>query len=228
MDLKDLKIAAIQNIDIDSNTFVIALLISIVLSFLVQQFYIRFSTTLSNRVEFSKNFLVLAATTTIIITIVKSSLALSLGLVGALSIVRFRAAIKEPEELVYLFLIISIGLACGAGQFKIITIGVIIVLIIIFIYSKFLARNKIKNLDKLSLSIIYNFSANEKEIDNLKNLLLKKAEFIKLISLVKSDNSTTLNFQVHIKNFQKLNNVINSIQKKNVKVVVSQSDVIAI
>ena len=228
MDLKDLKITAIQNIDIDSNTFVIALLISIVLSFLVQQFYIRFSTTLSNRVEFSKNFLVLAATTTIIITIVKSSLALSLGLVGALSIVRFRAAIKEPEELVYLFLIISIGLACGAGQFKIITIGVIIVLIIIFIYSKFLARNKIKNLDKLSLSIIYNFSANEKEIDNLKNLLLKKAEFIKLISLVKSDNSTTLNFQVHIKNFQKLNNVINSIQKKNVKVVVSQSDVIAI
>ena len=40
--------------------------------------------------------------------IVKSSLALSLGLVGALSIVRFRAAIKEPEELVYLFLIIAI------------------------------------------------------------------------------------------------------------------------
>ena len=45
----------------------------------------------------------LGITTTIVITIVKSSLALSLGLVGALSIVRFRAAIKEPEELVYLF-----------------------------------------------------------------------------------------------------------------------------
>ncbi len=43
-------------------------------------------------------------------------MALSLGLVGALSIVRFRAAIKEPEELVYLFLCIGVGLALGAGQ----------------------------------------------------------------------------------------------------------------
>ena len=46
----------------------------------------------------------LAITTTVVITVVKFSLALSLGLVGALSIVRFRAAIKEPEELIHLFL----------------------------------------------------------------------------------------------------------------------------
>jgi hypothetical protein len=52
----------------------------------------------------------------LIITIVKSSLALSLGLVGALSIVRFRAAIKEPEELAYLFLAVSLGLGFGAEQ----------------------------------------------------------------------------------------------------------------
>ena len=58
----------------------------------------------------------LAVTTMFIITVVKSSLALSLGLVGALSIVRFRAAIKEPEELTYLFFAISIGLGLGADQ----------------------------------------------------------------------------------------------------------------
>ena len=56
---------------------------------------------------------------------VKSSLALSLGLVGALSIVRFRAAIKEPEELIYLFLTIAAGLGTGAGQIKITIFGVI-------------------------------------------------------------------------------------------------------
>ena len=49
-------------------------------------------------------------TTMLIISIVKSSLALSLGLVGALSIIRFRAAIKEPEELAYLFLAIGISI----------------------------------------------------------------------------------------------------------------------
>ena len=62
-------------------------------------------------------FIPLAIITTLVITVIKFSLALSLGLVGALSIVRFRAAIKEPEELVYLFFIIGIGLANGANQF---------------------------------------------------------------------------------------------------------------
>ena len=228
MDKSSLKILATQNIDINYDTFIISIFLSIFLAFLVQRFYIKFSTTLSNKIEFSKNFLILAATTTIIITIVKSSLALSLGLVGALSIVRFRAAIKEPEELVYLFLIISIGLACGAGQFQVIIIGISIILILIFFYSKSTSKIKIRNLDKLSLSIICNFNAKEKEIENLKNLLLKKSNFIKLISLVKSDSNTTLNFQIQIKNFQALNSVVNSIQKKNVKVVVAQSDIIAI
>jgi uncharacterized membrane protein YhiD involved in acid resistance len=55
-------------------------------------------------------------TTILIITVVKSSLALSLGLVGALSIVRFRTPIKEPEELAYLFIAIAMGLGLGADQ----------------------------------------------------------------------------------------------------------------
>ena len=73
------------------------------------------------------DFVVLAVTTMLIITVVKSSLALSLGLVGALSIVRFRAAIKEPEELAYLFLNIAIGLGLGAGQTLITVVGFTVV-----------------------------------------------------------------------------------------------------
>jgi hypothetical protein len=96
--------------------FVLSLAVSAALAVLVGQVYIRFGQSLSNRRLFARNFLLVAVTTTLIITIVKSSLALSLGLVGALSIVRFRAAIKEPEELAYLFLAISVGLGLGAGQ----------------------------------------------------------------------------------------------------------------
>ena len=55
----------------------------------------------SDRSLFSKNFIFISLTTMLIITIIKSSLALSLGLVGALSIIRFRTAIKEPEELMF-------------------------------------------------------------------------------------------------------------------------------
>ena len=113
-----------NNIQISMNSFIVSLITAAALSLLVQFFYIKFSSTLSNRIHFSKNFVILGTTTCIIIMIVKNSLALSLGLVGALSIVRFRAAIKEPEELVYLFLIIAIGLGCGSGQIKIIVVGV--------------------------------------------------------------------------------------------------------
>lgn len=86
-----------------------------VLGVLLGHAYVRFGQTLSNRQIFARNFVVLIVTTTLIISIVRSSVALSLGLVGALSIVRFRAAIKEPEELAFLFLAISIGLGLGAG-----------------------------------------------------------------------------------------------------------------
>jgi len=227
MNLNNLNLITDNNININFDSFVLSIFLSIFLSFLVQQFYIKFSTTLSNKIEFSKNFLVLAATTTIIITIVKSSLALSLGLVGALSIVRFRAAIKEPEELVYLFLVISIGLGCGANQLLIVTIGVLIILSLIFIIYKIQTKKNIKNLDKLSLSIIYNYKVNEEIIEKLKKLLLSKSESIKLISLVKSDLNTTLNFQVQLKNFQSLNSLINKIQTKDTKVIVAQSDIIA-
>ena len=70
----------------------------------------------SDRDSISRVFPLLTLVTIGVIAVVKSSLALSLGLVGALSIVRFRAAIKEPEELVYLFLCIGVGLALGAGE----------------------------------------------------------------------------------------------------------------
>lgn len=61
-------------------------------------------------------FLLLIPSMILIISIIKSSIALSLGLVGALSIVRFRTPIKEPEELLYLFVAIALGLGLGANQ----------------------------------------------------------------------------------------------------------------
>ena len=113
--------------------FLFALFTCALLSYLLNIVYVKYGNSLSNRKAFAKNFLVLATTTMFIITIVKSSLALSLGLVGALSIVRFRAAIKEPEELTYLFLNIAIGLGCGAGQVLITLLSFIAIVIFIII-----------------------------------------------------------------------------------------------
>ena len=95
--------------------FLILMFACAITTYLLERVYRRCGTSLSNRSDFGRNFVMLACSTMMIVTIVKSSLALSLGLVGALSIVRFRAAIKEPEELCFLFLAIGIGLGFGAS-----------------------------------------------------------------------------------------------------------------
>ena len=85
----------------------VGLILSLILSFLVKLTYLKVGRALNDKDYFSDTFIPLAIITTLVITVIKFSLALSLGLVGALSIVRFRTAIKEPEELAYLFLCIA-------------------------------------------------------------------------------------------------------------------------
>ena len=96
--------------------FIVGLIVAAVLTIILKLFYIKNATAISNREKFASNFVPLALTTMLVISVVQASIALSLGLVGALSIVRFRAAIKEPEELTYLFLAIGIGLVAGANK----------------------------------------------------------------------------------------------------------------
>lgn len=98
----------------------LGLLIDVALALLLSQVlawhYQRYAQVLSNKRKFSRLFVFVATTTLLVISVVKTSLALSLGLVGALSIIRFRTPIKEPEELAYLFLSIAIGIGLGGDQ----------------------------------------------------------------------------------------------------------------
>ncbi len=105
--------------------FFAALIFTAGASKLLAMMYQEFGTALSNRTRFANNFVILACTTMLVISVVKTSMALSLGLVGALSIVRFRTAIKDPEELAFLFLNIALGLGFGAGQIAYTMIGFI-------------------------------------------------------------------------------------------------------
>ena len=72
--------------------------------------------------------------TTLVIMAVTSNVVLSLGMVGALSIVRFRAAIKEPIEIVYLFWSIAAGIVIGAGMIPLAVIGSAMIGIVIIIF----------------------------------------------------------------------------------------------
>ena len=130
-----------SNIEIDFSNFIVALFLSFLLSRVVKLTYLKVGRALNDKDYFSDTFIPLAITTTLVITVVKFSLALSLGLVGALSIVRFRAAIKEPEELVYLFFVIAIGLANGANQFMLSIISTFIIVFFLIIRDIFKNKN---------------------------------------------------------------------------------------
>jgi hypothetical protein len=110
------EIGLFANTPLSLSSLLLNLAIGAVLALVLRWHFRRFGSTLSNRGEFDQVFPFVLLTTVLIITVVKSSLALSLGLVGALSIVRFRTPIKEPEELAYLFVAIAIGLGLGAAQ----------------------------------------------------------------------------------------------------------------
>ena len=155
-----------SNIDINFGNFFIAIILSLVLSYLVKITYIKVGRALNDKDYFSDTFIPLAIITTLVITVIKFSLALSLGLVGALSIVRFRAAIKEPEELVYLFFVIAIGLANGANQFLLSTISTIIIILFLYIRGMYQNKNDYElNSDANILSI--NINNNDKKDINL-------------------------------------------------------------
>ena len=114
----------------------INLAIGAVLSLVLRWHFKQFGSTLSNREEFAQVFPFVLLTTVLIISIVKSSLALSLGLVGALSIVRFRTPIKEPEELAYLFIAIAMGLGLGANQTVNTVVAGLVILLIMALFKR--------------------------------------------------------------------------------------------
>ena len=223
---EDLNFFVNQNVQIDINNFIISLLFAAILSFLVQLFYIKYSSSLSNRKEFAKNFVILGVTTSIVIMIVKSSLALSLGLVGALSIVRFRAAIKEPEELVYLFLIIAIGLGCGANQLIITFVGIIFALVLIMIYSAYYKKSRKDIEQTINLGVIIEQDLQDKEINNLIQEIKKISKELKFISMSRTENNTTINLDLKPNKFENLTLLSGKVKKKyrNSRVILAYND----
>ena len=161
--------------------FILALSLSIVFSLTLKFFYVKFWKTISDKENISSNFVLLTLIITIIIAVVKSSLALSLGLVGALSIVRFRTPIKDPEELIFLFICIALGLSLGAFQFVYASLGLIFVLLIIFSRSR---SNDKKSQNNFFLTI------NENNFD-IEQFLKKSSNFFETIILKKFEKSDT-------------------------------------
>ena len=97
--------------------------------------------------KFNASLVVLTVLTGTVMTVIGNNVALSLGMVGALSIVRFRTAIKDVRDTVYIFWAIIVGICCGVSDFLVSSVGSIITFLVLLIFSQ------IKN-DKRMLLII--------------------------------------------------------------------------
>jgi len=184
--------------------FIAYILLCAILLYLLSRVYEHYGQSISNRSQLAKVLMIVGLTTFIIISIVKSSLALSLGLVGALSIVRFRTAIKEPEELGYFFMAIAMGLGMGANQLLPTVIGFIILMGIVILQHKgsthTVTQNLLINLECepqqktaviKKISDIVNATANQLEVKRIKH----------------QDTVVSINFMLKVDSLEDLNKV---------------------
>lgn len=164
--------------------FIFSLALLILITYLVKLIYIKRARTIGDKEYFASFFIIWTVSIFLIISVIKSSVVLSLGMVGALSIVRFRNAIKDTEQIMFLLFLIAIAMALASNQY-IYTVFVVISLVSI-IYIRDL-KNKTTN---HSQYIYLKFSKKEVLNEILERLSLTNN---KIISIEQYNDTININ-----------------------------------
>lgn len=123
-----------NNTNISIAEIAIGLIVSVFLAFFIYFIYKKTYSGVMYSKSFNVTILLVTIITTMVMMIIGSNLALSLGMVGALSIIRFRTAVKDAKDSAFIFWGIAVGIACGSGIYTIAILGsVIIALILLFL-----------------------------------------------------------------------------------------------
>ncbi len=202
----------VSNANVPISAFILNIILSVFLGFLLSLLYLRYGNSLSNRRHFGKNFLLISTTTMLIIAVIKSSLALSLGLVGAMSIIRFRTAIKEPEELTYLYISVAIGLGLGADRPIITILSFLIISIIIISIKKFSKKDKTSQ--NMYFTIRYKIN-NKITTDDIFAVLKKNFNNVSLRRLYETKKIIEVSFIVATCSFAMIDKAKKELQQMN-------------
>lgn len=125
-----------SNSSISIYQVVLAMLVSLVLGLFMYFMYKKTYSGVVYSKSFNQTLVLLAVIVTMVMTIIGGNLALSLGMVGSLSIIRFRTAIKEPKDMAFLFWSIAIGLSCGAEMYVVAVAGSAVIAILLLFFKK--------------------------------------------------------------------------------------------
>ena len=184
-----------------------SLLITFVISLLIFWLYKKSFRGVLYTHSFNVSLVMISLVTALVIMTISTNLILSLGMVGALSIVRFRTAVKDPLDIVFMFWAIAIGIANGAMQFELAIVGSFFIAIVVVILSNIKLQNH------PYLLVMHYKSVDEKEILIQLNKIIKS---YKLKSKTVSNDLVELTLEVRVKKhnidfvdeISKLNNVI--------------------
>lgn len=189
-DIKAQLLDLSTNAEVALGEWMVSLVILLILITAIKWVYVKRSNTVSNRVLFANTFYAFALAIFLIITSIKVSLALSLGLIGALSIVRFRTAIKEPEQLVYLLMIIGVSISLAAQQ-----IIPSIIITLLFLVWQFTSKQSNSYINKDLMNISLDFNANQ-DLEFVFSELKKIKQINGFEKIVTDSNSANLTLSV--------------------------------
>ena len=134
--------------------------------------------------KFNVSLYILTILTTMVMTVIGNNVALSLGMVGALSIVRFRTAIKDSRDTMYIFWAIIVGICCGVGDYTVASLGTAIVFLALLIIGGIKSDNRMlliirsSRINELRIeAMVYNYY-NKKAILRVKNTTPETIELI--------------------------------------------------
>lgn len=124
------------SVRIDVAQIVICMVITVLIASYIFLIYKMVNKNAFYNRNFNLSLIALSVITAAVILTIQSNIVISLGMVGALSIVRFRTAIKDPMDLVFLFWSISVGIICGAGFAVVAVVASIVITVIILLFER--------------------------------------------------------------------------------------------
>lgn len=153
--------------------------------------------------RFNVSLLMLTMITTLVMSVIGNNVALSLGMVGALSIVRFRTAVKDARDTAYIFWCISIGICCGVAEYRIAVTGTVFIFVLLVVFGL------VQDNDRYLLVIRASRKSEKAIMDAVQSYYDGKAK-------VRVNNSTTVSTEII---YEVSQNIINLASKKQTKTI---------
>ncbi len=190
--LDSLSLDSITQININLNIWMI--LINLAVAFAIVMFiYFIYKVTFSG-VLYSKNFnitlVIVSLVTTAAVIVISSNIVLALGMVGALSIVRFRMAVKDPKDVGFLFWAITNGIICGISAYNLAVISALFIGLVVFLLTK-----RIRTVEPYLLIL----DTKDIDISKIEEILNKYTILYKLRSKIIDNGKTQVIIEVKLK-----------------------------